>query len=59
MEKEATHYAYINGVKTYFKLCIQLYTNNPHWLRLKNNIWFYVSPISHDLSGLNMIEVKK
>lgn len=59
MEKEATHYAYINGVKNYFKLCVQLHTNNPYWARLRNGIWLYVSPVSNDLSGLNMIEVKK
>lgn len=58
MEKEATHYAYINGVKKYFKLNIQLHTNNPYWSQLKNGIWLYISPVSMDLAGLTMVEIK-
>lgn len=56
MEKEATHYTYINGQRAYLRLDFDLHTNIPRWLRLKNGIWHVVMV---DMVGLNIIEVKK
>jgi hypothetical protein len=53
----ATHYAYVNNVREYFKLYFDLHTNIPRCSKLKNGAWFLMKDM--DLSGLTMIEVRK
>lgn len=56
--KNATHYAYVNNVKEYFKLHFDLHTNIPRWSRFKNGAWFMITN-KESLYGLAMLEVRK
>lgn len=52
-----THYTYINNVKVYLSLVIELHTNQLNWYMMKNDVWHLV-PRGMDLAGKVITEIK-